>query len=193
MRAGKADPEAGEQPARADSDAVDEIVAQWRNQRPDLDPSPIALFGRVHRVYLRYQAVISRGFSEFGLNSASFDVLAALRRAGPPYRKTATELATGSLLSSAGVTFRLDRLEQAGLIVRQRDARDRRVVYSQLTDAGLAIIEQAITKHLEHEHRLLADLTPRERAELARLLGKLEASILAAEPSSADGNGSVPT
>jgi DNA-binding MarR family transcriptional regulator len=192
MRASKADPEAGEQPARADSDAVDEIVAQWRNQRPDLDPSPIALFGRVHRVYLRYQAVISRGFSEFGLNSASFDVLAALRRAGPPYRKTATELATGSLLSSAGVTFRLDRLEQAGLIVRQRDARDRRVVYSQLTDAGLAVIEQAITKHLEHEHRLLADLTPRERAELARLLGKLEASILAAEPSSA-GNGSVPT
>jgi DNA-binding MarR family transcriptional regulator len=191
MRVGKATTEAGEQPGPQDSDAVDEIVAQWRDQRPDLDPSPIALFGRVHRVYLRYQAVIGRSFSEFGLNSASFDVLAALRRAGPPYRKTASELATGSLLSSAGVTFRLDRLEQAGLITRQRDARDRRVVYSQLTEAGLAVIEQAIAKHLEHEHRLLAGLTPREREQLAGLLGKLETSILDAERSVGDGDGSA--
>jgi DNA-binding MarR family transcriptional regulator len=191
MRAGKASTEVGEHPGRAGSDAVDEIVAQWRDQRPDLDASPIALFGRVHRVYLRYQAVISRGFSEFGLNSASFDVLAALRRSGPPYRKTASELATGSLLSSAGVTFRLDRLEQAGLIERQRDARDRRVVYSQLTDAGLAVIEQAITKHLEYEHRLLTGLTPREREQLAGLLSKLETSILDAERVSGDGDGSV--
>ncbi len=189
MRAGKAT--AGEARGRAESDAVDEIVAQWRDQRPDLDPSPIALFGRVHRVYLRYQAVIARGFGDFGLNSASFDVLAALRRAGPPYRKTASELASGSLLSSAGVTFRLDRLEQAGLIERQRDDRDRRVVYSQLTEAGLEVIEQAIAKHLEYEHRLLVGLTPREQTQLARLLGKLEASIVTAER--AAGDRSVPS
>ena len=191
MRADKAATEAGDQAGRADPDAVDEIVAQWRDQRPDLDPSPIALFGRVHRVYLRYQAVISRGFSEFGLNSASFDVLAALRRSGPPYRKTATELATGSLLSSTGVTFRLDRLEQAGLIERQRDARDRRVVYSQLTEAGLAVIEQAIAKHLEYEHQLLTGLTPREREQLAGLLSKLERSIVDAVRAAGDGDGSA--
>jgi len=179
MRAGKAKEE--EPHGQAGSDAVDEIVAQWRDQRPALAPSPIALFGRVHRVYLRYQAVIAKGFGDFGLNSASFDVLAALRRAGPPYRKTASELAGGSLLSSAGMTFRLDRLEQAGLIERQRDDRDRRVVYSQLTEAGLAVIEQAITTHLEHEHRLLGGLTPREQTQLARLLAKLEASIVGAE------------
>ncbi len=161
-------------------DPVDAIVEQWRHERPDLDPSPIALFGRVHRVYLRYQAVITRVFGTYELNPASFDVLAALRRGGSPYRKSASELAKGSLLSSAGVTFRLDRLEESGLIERQRDTSDRRVVYSQLTEKGLAAIEQAITAHLDHEHRMLAGLTRAECAQLATLLAKLEASILAA-------------
>ncbi len=160
---------------------VDQILEQWRHERPDLDPSPIALFGRVHRVYLRYQTVISKGFAAFGLNSASFDVLAALRRSGAPYRRTASALANESLLSSAGVTFRLDRLEEAGLIERQRDTEDRRVVYSQLTPKGLEVIDEAIEKHLANEHRLLDGLTERERAQLARLLAKLENSIVRAE------------
>jgi DNA-binding MarR family transcriptional regulator len=158
-------------------DAVDQIVAQWRRERPDLDPSPIALFGRVHRVYLRYQSVLAKVFDEFGLNSASFDVLAALRRSGPPYRKSSSELASGSLLSSAGVTLRLDRLEQAGLITRERDTEDRRVVYSRLTDKGLRVIEEAIGAHLHNEHRMLASMSERERTQLARLLGKLEVSL----------------
>lgn len=170
-------------PAKADQvgDEVDRIVAQWRAERPDLDPSPIALFGRVHRTYLRYQNVINRGFDRHGVNSASFDVLAALRRSGPPYRKTGTELAAGSLLSSAGVTFRLDRLEQAGLIERQRDDDDRRVVYSVLTDKGLALIDRAIADHLDIEHGMLTGLTPAERKQLAALLAKLERSILTAD------------
>lgn len=163
------------------TDAVDEIVGQWRHERPDLDPSPIALFGRVHRIYLRYQNVISKAFDSYDLNAASFDVLAALRRSGPPYSKSASELASGSLLSSAGVTFRLDRLETAGLIERHRDSSDRRVVHSQLTDKGLEVIESAIATHLDNEHRLLAGLTPRECTQLARLLSKLERSIVAAE------------
>ena len=161
-------------------DAVDGIVAQWRHERPDLDPSPIALFGRVHRVYLRYQSVITKGFAANGLNLASFDVLAALRRTGAPYRRTSTELANESLLSSAGVTFRLDRLEEAGLIERQRDTADRRVVYSQLTAQGLDTIDHVIASHLENENRLLTGLTDAERTQLAALLAKLEDSILAA-------------
>ncbi len=162
-------------------DAVDAIVAQWAHERPDLDASPIALFGRVHRVYLRYQAVLTRVFGEHGLNSASFDVLAALRRSGAPYRKSGRDLADGSLLSSAGVTFRLDRLEAAGLIVRERDAEDRRVVYSGLTDEGLAVIDASIEDHLRAEAALLHGLRADERAELARLLAKLERSILEAD------------
>jgi DNA-binding MarR family transcriptional regulator len=165
------------------SSAVDTIVAEWGRERPDLDASPIALFGRLHRAYLRYNSVISREFARSNLNSASFDVLASLRRSGAPYRKTASDLAGGSLLSSAGVTFRLDRLEEAGLIERQRDTRDRRVVYSELTPEGLRVIDETIARHLANEHRLLGGLTDRERAQLAKLLAKLEASILDAEGS----------
>jgi DNA-binding MarR family transcriptional regulator len=163
------------------SGAMDEIVAQWRRERPDLDASPIALFGRVHRVYLRYQAVIAKGFAAYGLNASSFDVLAALRRTGAPHRKSSTELANESLLSSAGVTFRLDRLEEAGLIERQRDTEDRRVVYSQLTAKGLDVIDRAMASHLANEHRLLAGLSEAERTQLARLLAKLEDSIVTAQ------------
>ncbi len=162
-------------------DEVDAIVDQWRRERPDLDPSPIALFGRVHRIYLRYQAVLTRTFDRHNLNSASFDVLAALRRSGAPYRKTGSQLATGSLLSSAGVTFRLDRLESAGLIERQRDDRDRRVVYSALTDEGLEVIERTMEDHLKAENALLHALTEDERTQLARLLAKLERSIVEAK------------
>ncbi|MET8518612.1 MarR family transcriptional regulator [Nocardioides sp. NBC_00163] len=169
-----------DQPSGSD-DAVDAIVSQWAHERPDLDPSPIALFGRVHRIYLRYQSVLTQVFGRHDLNSASFDVLAALRRAGAPYRKAGRDLASGSLLSSAGVTFRLDRLEAAGLITRQRDAEDRRVVYSQLTDRGLEVINRAIEDHLHAENALLHHLTKEERAELARLLSKLERSIVEAD------------
>ncbi|MBO9521525.1 MAG: MarR family transcriptional regulator [Nocardioidaceae bacterium] len=162
-------------------DDVDRFLQQWREQRPDLDPSPIALFGRVHRVYLRYQGEIGKVFESYGLNPASFDVLAALRRSGEPYRMSGTELATESLLSSAGITFRLDRLEQAGLIERVRDTADRRVVYSQLTDQGLEVIDKAIASHLDNEHRLLEGISEREANQLAALLQKLEDSVVAAQ------------
>jgi DNA-binding MarR family transcriptional regulator len=168
-------------PAVEAVDAVDAIVAQWREERPDLDPSPIALFGRVHRVYLRYQSVLTKTFDKHGLNSSSFDVLAALRRAGAPYRKTGSQLAAGSLLSSAGVTFRLDRLEDAGLIERQRDQTDRRVVHSCLTDKGLEVIDRTIEAHLEAENALLHGLSKSERDQLAHLLGKLERSIVSTD------------
>ena len=58
-------------PDRRGNDAVDEIVEQWRRERPDLDPSPIAMFGRLHRCFLRYQAAIGRGFASAGLNAAN--------------------------------------------------------------------------------------------------------------------------
>lgn len=174
-------------PARIDD--VDRFVQQWVDQRPDLDPSPIALFGRVHRIYLRYQAVITKGFEAHGLNPASFDVLAALRRAGKPYKMSGSELAAESLLSSAGVTFRLDRLEQAGLIERIRDTEDRRVVYSQLTEQGLAVIDEAIVGHLDREHELLEGVSARDVQQLTGLLQKLEDAIIASQDAARSARG----
>jgi len=162
-------------------DAVASIVADWRRERPELDTAPLEVFGRLHRAFLRYSAAISRPVERKGLSMAGFDVLTALRRAGAPFRRTAGELADSGLISSAGVTLRIDRLEKDGLIRRERDPQDRRVVHSRLTDEGLSLIDALFSEHLDNERRMLAGLSADECAQLAGLLEKLERSVLAAE------------
>ena len=158
-------------------DAIAQIISQWERERPDLDPSPMAIFGRIARVFALQRSAQTRVHREYGLNHPSFDVLANLRRSGVPHRKTASSLASSSMISTGGVTFRLDSLEEAGLLRRVRDDHDRRVVYAELTDEGLQIIDEAIAEHLKMLDRLLAALSERERDRLARLLAKLERSI----------------
>lgn len=158
-------------------DEVDRILAQWRKERPDLDPSPMGVFGRLARISIARQSLLTKFMAEYDLSPAGFDVLANLRRSGPPHRKTPSELATSSLLSSGGITFRLDRLEAAGLIRRVPSPDDRRVMYAELTPEGLALIDELIESHLERDHELLADFSDEERRTLARLLSKLEASL----------------
>jgi len=163
------------------SDTVDLISEQWRRERPDVDVSGLAVFGRLHRGFLRYTALLAEVFERHGINMAAFDVLATLLRSGPPYRRTAGELAEISLVSTGGVTLRLDRLEKAGLITRERDPQDRRVVHARLTDEGLELTNAVVAEHFANEQRMLAGLTETERRQLARLLGKLERSLEQAE------------
>jgi DNA-binding MarR family transcriptional regulator len=168
-------------------DHVDEIMRQWREMRPDLDPTPIGVLGRLHRAYLRYQTLANRLFERYGLNAASFDVLVTLRRAGPPYQMSARDLGAISMLSSAGVTLRLDRLEQAGLIVRERDREDRRVVHSRLTTQGFALIDRILAEHLANEREMLAGLSEHEVGQLSDLLRVLERSLEQADGAPAAG------
>lgn len=164
-------------------DPVDVIISQWEHEIPDMDVSALAVFGRLHRGYARYAAQLSEVFEKHGINMASFDVLAALRRSGPSYRRTAGELAGIGLITTGGLTLRLDRLEQAGLITRERDTEDRRVVYAQLTEAGLELTNQVARDHFANELDMLSGLSKAERAQLAGLLSKLERSLIAAENS----------
>ncbi|MGY0022774.1 MarR family winged helix-turn-helix transcriptional regulator [Streptomyces sp. cg35] len=159
-------------------DAVTQVVADWARERPELDTSPLEVLARLHRSFLRYNTKLNASIERHGLSVAGFDVLTALRRSGEPYRLTAGQLAASGLVSSAGVTLRMDRLEKDGLIARERDADDRRVVYSRLTDEGLAKVDEVFADHLDNERRMLAGLSPSERRQLARLLGKLERSIV---------------
>src|SRR5699024_9112263 len=121
--------------ARTDGEAddIDTAIAEWGAFDPGLDASPIGVFGRVTRLHNRQRAVLNRIYDSFGLSLPSFDVLANLLRSGSPHRKSAGELANSSMLTTGGITFRLDRMEQQGLIERQRSDSDRRVVYAQLT------------------------------------------------------------
>lgn len=163
-----------------EQDAVDQILAQWRRERPDLDPSPIAVFGRIARAFALQRRAQAGVHEALGLSHAAFDMLANLRRSGAPHRKTASSLARSSLVSTGGITFRMDGLEQAGLIRRVRDTSDRRVIHAELTDKGRTLIDEAIARHLELLGSLLDGLTAQEQRDLARLLAKLERSISAA-------------
>ncbi|MFF3567403.1 TetR family transcriptional regulator [Nocardia jiangxiensis] len=159
------------------ANAVARILTEWQTELPDTDVSALAVFGRLHRCFLRYQTQISRIIEQHGISFAALDVLTALRRAGAPYRRTAGDLATSSLVSTGGITLRADKLEEAGLILRERDEDDRRIVYLRLTDTGLALTDRLIEDHFANELDMLAGLVPAERRRLAALLERLEGSL----------------
>ncbi|HET8666059.1 MAG TPA: MarR family transcriptional regulator [Nocardioides sp.] len=151
-------------------DHVDAILAQWRRERPDLDPSPIGLIGRLHRLADVLNVELRKVFAEAGLGDGDFDVLVTLRRNGAPYEMTPGELCASTMVTSSAVTKRIDRLERAGLVTRtvsDEDARSRRI---RLTDAGFELVDRLMAVHIENEHRLVSGLSERDRAQLAAIL-----------------------
>lgn len=155
------------------TDAVDRITEQWRRERPDLDPSPMGIVGRITRISVLAQRELERVFSRHGVTGADFDVLATLRRAGAPYRLTPGALSRSTMVTSGGMTKRLDRLEAGGLIRREPDPDDRRGKLIALTAAGRALVDEVVEAHLANEERLLGGLSAAERRELASLLRTL--------------------
>ena len=158
-------------------DHVAAILDAWRAERPGLDVSAVAIFGRITRIE-RYQAAVLREvWRRHQVDSGEYDVLAALARSGPDYRLTPTELYRSVLVSSATMTERLDRLERRGLIARRPAGRDRRSVLVELTAAGRAVFDEVCPDLLATEATLLEGLSPPDRVALGRLLAKLAASL----------------
>lgn len=155
------------------SGGVDDILGEWQRARPDLDPTPIALFGSIARVYLMSKPRISRTLREFGLTREMFDVLATLRRSGPPYRLTPTQLSRSLVLTGPGMTNRLDRLEEAGLVLRTPDNRDRRSVHISLTSEGFKLIEEVTPQLADSERDLITAFDPDKARQLVHLLEQL--------------------
>jgi DNA-binding MarR family transcriptional regulator len=152
---------------------VDEIVEQWAHERPALDPSQMAVVGRLLRISRFFEQSMAETFARFGLNRGEFDVLVSLRRAGAGARLSPTELAQSLLLSSGAMTNRVDRLETAGLVRRKPDPRDGRGVLVSLTDKGARVVDVALTAHIANEEQLLSPLSRTQRAQLAHLLRRL--------------------
>lgn len=158
-------------------DGVDEVLAQWRRERPDLDMSPVGVVGRVSRLSRLLESGLRKNFARHGLDASSYDVLATLRRSGAPYQITPGALTRTAMLTSGAITQRLDRLEEAGLVTRTRSRSDGRGVVVTLSDAGLRVLEHVLPTHLETERELLTGLSEQEQAELAALLRKLLATL----------------
>jgi DNA-binding MarR family transcriptional regulator len=155
------------------SDRVDEIVSQWRRERPDVNTAALALLGRLFLVAHHADAELEPAFRDQGLQRGWFDLLAALRRAGPPYELNPTELMRATLVSSGGMTKRLDRLEEAGLVERSPDPGDRRGTRVRLTRTGQAAVDKMLDIHVANEERLLRALSKADRRKLDDLLRAL--------------------
>ncbi|MBR0641622.1 MarR family winged helix-turn-helix transcriptional regulator [Plastoroseomonas hellenica] len=158
-------------------DRVDVILAQWRRERPDLDTGPMGLIGRIRRVAAHLSRGMEKTFAAHGLNGASFDVLATLRRSGPPYALSPGDLLETMMITSGTMTNRIDQLEKAGLVARAHNPEDRRSVIISLTKKGFATIDAAVTAHVATQARLVAGLSPEERAMLNAVLGKYMAGF----------------
>jgi DNA-binding MarR family transcriptional regulator len=163
--------------ASTQPDHVDGILEQWRRERPDVDTAALGVIGRLHRAAVLTNAPLAAGLAEHGLRPGWFDLLAALRRSGPPYELNPTQLMRATLLSSGGMTKRLDRLVEAGLVERRADPSDRRGILVGLTPHGKAVVDTALEAHVANEERLLRSLKPADRHALDDLLRTLLADL----------------
>ena len=158
-------------------DQVDRIVSQWERERPDLDVSPVEIFGRIARVDMLLGKFVNDFLVQHNLTLGLFDVLTALRRSGQPYKLKPSDLADMTMLTSGGITGRLDQLEELGFVERTSDVQDRRVIFAQLTQEGLSLIDTVIEGHFSREAEVLEEIDKSDRFELAGLLRKLEKAL----------------
>jgi len=151
-------------------DQVARIQQAWRQERPDLDVTPIGTIGRLHRLALALTEELVGVYRRHGLSEGDFDVMAALRRSGAPYEASPTDLAASTMITSGGMSKRIDRLEGAGLVTRRVGSGDARGRVIALTAEGKALIDAAFADHVANEQRLLAMVPASERAALEATL-----------------------
>jgi len=158
-------------------DRIEQARAQWAAERPDLDTTPMEVIGRILRVAHLADARIRTALRREGLDRGGFDVLATLRRGGPPYQLTPTRLYEELVLTSGAITHRVDALERAGLVQRLPDQADRRSMLVGLTPGGAAVIDRAMAAHMECERSMITTLSAAGRKNLAAMLTELLADL----------------
>ncbi len=158
-------------------DRVDKVIKQWAQERPDLDVSSMELIGRLARIYKFLGLGMTQTFTEHGLNAANFDVLATLRRSGPPYALSPNDLISSTMVTSGTMTNRIDQLTRVGLVERIKNPDDGRSVVVSLTKAGFKLIDAAVTDHVATQEQLTSGLSKDEQKRLNTLLKKFLQSL----------------
>lgn len=154
-------------------DAVDDILNQWSEERPELETDSLGVVIRITSLSRAFLRRATDALTPLGLELFEYDVLSALRRQGKPYALPATGLAKATGLSSGAMTNRIDKLESRCFVDRKADKNDRRAVIVSLTAQGKRAIDSAIRLRLEAADESLQGLSARERGELASLLRKV--------------------
>ncbi|MER6028387.1 MarR family transcriptional regulator [Streptomyces sp. NPDC001851] len=164
----------------AGKDSVDAIVDQWAAVRPDLDSRAMEVFGRIYRLARAMGDRMEKTYQSFGISRGEFDVLATLRRAGEPYTLSPRQLSGTLMLTTGGMTGRLDKLEKAGLLRRSPDPHDRRGLKVTLTEKGLDVIDRAVGAGLAVQTEALSFLDDEQVGQLNGMLRELLAGTLEA-------------
>jgi DNA-binding MarR family transcriptional regulator len=159
------------------ADPVDDLVAAWDRQDGNADLAAKAIVYRLVYANERYLAAQAARLKRHGLSLASYGVLAVLRRAGPPFAMTPSELVRTLALSSGGVSNVLARMQRRGLITRRPDPRDGRGVRVQLTARGRALADAATHAEATAERAAVAGLSASQRRTLDGLLRRLLAAV----------------
>lgn len=154
-------------------DQVDRVLAQWRQERPDLEVAPMGMIGRIKRLNLYFVRSMEKTWAAHGLNAASFDLLATLRRSGAPYSLSPGDLMAWTMVTSGTMTHRIDQMEKAGLVERTRNPEDGRSFLISLTEEGYKVIDAAVTAHVSTQAKLIAVLSDEQRGHLDDLLRQL--------------------
>ena len=152
---------------------MDSLVAAWQRERPDLDVAPMQVLSRVSRLARHLDRQRSTAFAAYGLETWEFDVLAALRRAGPPYQLSPGQLLRETMVTSGTMTNRVDRLAARGLVARENHPGDRRGVLVTLTGSGRETVDAALSDLLRAEQDILSQLSGTEQDRLAVSLRSL--------------------
>jgi len=151
-------------------DAVDAIIDQWAAARPDLDTKAMEVFGRIFRLSRTVGDRMEKAYAPHGISRGEFDVLATLRRTGAPYTLSPRQLSATLMLTTGGMTGRLDKLERAALLRRSPDPHDRRGLQVTLTEKGLQVIDEAVGAGLAVQTEALTALDDEQAGQLADLL-----------------------
>lgn len=161
----------------SDHDGVDDRRDQWARELPEVDTRGMNILGRAHRITLLVRPRIEAVFTSYGLDAGEADVIFTLLRAGPPYRLRPTELFRSMMVSSGGMTHRLNKLVRSGLITRSVSENDGRSLLVELTDAGREKAEMAFQEDMALEANLLSGISEEEQVQLANLLRRLAMSL----------------
>ncbi|WP_338720279.1 MarR family winged helix-turn-helix transcriptional regulator [Devosia sp. XK-2] len=157
---------------------AERAARQWGLERPDLKSEGMKLVGQIAEAALLIGTHHAPPrLAALGIKTGEFDVLATLRRAGAPFALTPTDLYGATMLSSGGMTARIDSLARQGLVERRAHPTDRRGTLVALTQKGLALIDDLMPAHADNKNRTVSALAPEEREALSRLLAKLIASV----------------
>ncbi len=161
-----------------DNDHVDEILAQWNRERPDVDVSGMAIIGRIARLHQVVRPRLNAVFAKHGLESFEFDVLATLLRNGPPHQLTPGELLESMMITSGAMTNRITRLEERGFVKRRKSSTDGRQVLVTLTAKGRRKVDAALVDHAANELAIVDALDQRQREQLVDLLRALHHTVV---------------